>query len=295
MSAEEGQPGSAPDASAPDADRFLDLLRNRRLTPAQRRIARYLLEHRGEAAMLTSGDLSARTGVSQPSVSRFAQALGFSGYPELRRYLHLTLAQRHAAGSSSTDSSTRFRQAIDLEVANLRSLADDEQEAAMTKAGALLAGSPTIVVVGLRASEPLAHYLAFFARKIHPDVRLVTVGNSRAKDELAQAQAAGAHAMVCLALPRCPRETMSLFEFALDLGFQTVLVSDDHLSHMARRATVTLRAKVATELVFDSQAAPMLIVAGLIDAMADVDATRTQQRLDDFESRAAAEAYFDSP
>src|ERR1700753_3066302 len=66
------------------ADALLMLLDGRRLSPAQRRIAQYLLDHMPDAAFLSSVVLARRAGVSQPSVTRFAAALGFSGYPAFR-------------------------------------------------------------------------------------------------------------------------------------------------------------------------------------------------------------------
>src|SRR4051812_47502364 len=58
-----------------------------RLTPTQRRIAQCLLERGTGAAYLSSGELAGLAGVSQPSVTRFAMALGYDGYPALRRAL----------------------------------------------------------------------------------------------------------------------------------------------------------------------------------------------------------------
>src|ERR1700742_4661680 len=86
-------PMSAPARVSPSqsslspADELLALLDGRRLSPAQRRIAHYLLENLPEVAFLSSMELAERVGVSQPSVTRFAAALGFSGYPELRAAL----------------------------------------------------------------------------------------------------------------------------------------------------------------------------------------------------------------
>src|ERR1700755_2716197 len=66
------------------ADALLMLLDGHRLSPAQRRIAQYLLDHMPDSAFLSSVVLARRAGVSQPSVTRFAAALGFSGYPAFR-------------------------------------------------------------------------------------------------------------------------------------------------------------------------------------------------------------------
>jgi DNA-binding MurR/RpiR family transcriptional regulator len=66
---------------------FLRLVDGVRLTPAQRRIAQCLLDRPRDAAFLSSSEVAELARVSQPSVTRFAMALGFDGYPALRRAL----------------------------------------------------------------------------------------------------------------------------------------------------------------------------------------------------------------
>src|SRR5690348_13893080 len=56
-----------------------------RLTPTQRRIAQCVLEQGAAAGYLSSGELADLARVSQPSVTRFAMALGYDGYPGLRQ------------------------------------------------------------------------------------------------------------------------------------------------------------------------------------------------------------------
>ncbi|MFE1798926.1 MurR/RpiR family transcriptional regulator, partial [Streptomyces sp. NPDC059517] len=63
------------------------LFEGRRLTPTQRRIAHCLVRRTAAAPFLSSVELAQLAGVSQPSVTRFAVALGFDGYPALRRHL----------------------------------------------------------------------------------------------------------------------------------------------------------------------------------------------------------------
>src|SRR3954468_791439 len=65
----------------------LDLFHGARLTPTQRSIAHCLVEHAAKAAYLSAAEVAELAGVSQPSVTRFAVALGYEGYPALRREL----------------------------------------------------------------------------------------------------------------------------------------------------------------------------------------------------------------
>src|SRR5438270_14068966 len=78
-----GGPGTGGGASA----RLLQLFDGHRLTPTQRRIAHCLVRRAADAPFLSSVEVAELAGVSQPSVTRFAVALGFDGYPALRRHL----------------------------------------------------------------------------------------------------------------------------------------------------------------------------------------------------------------
>lgn len=58
-----------------------------RLTPAHRRIAQQMIENSAQLGFLSSMELAEVANVSQPSVTRFAVALGFGGYLEMRKFL----------------------------------------------------------------------------------------------------------------------------------------------------------------------------------------------------------------
>jgi DNA-binding MurR/RpiR family transcriptional regulator len=57
------------------------------LTPAQRKLFDYILEHDEEAVFLNIHELSERVGVSVATVVRLSRALGFEGFPEFQQQL----------------------------------------------------------------------------------------------------------------------------------------------------------------------------------------------------------------
>ena len=57
--------------------RLQALFEGRRLTPTQRRIAHSMVRRAADVPFLSSVELAELAGVSQPSVTRFAVALGF--------------------------------------------------------------------------------------------------------------------------------------------------------------------------------------------------------------------------
>jgi len=271
---------------------LLGLVDGVRLTPTQRRIAQCLLERPGSAAFLSSGEVAELAQVSQPSVTRFAMALGFDGYPALRRAL------RESDPDGVPDPhGNELQHAIQGEIDNLRRLAGHLGErspdrAAVGEAGKLLIASRALPVLGLRAAAPLAGYFGYFAAKIHPDVRILDQGGTLLDDRIEQARAAGATAMLAVVLPRYPREALDGLRAGRQAGLSVVALTDSPISPAAGLADVTLSAAVGARLVFDLQAAPMALAMVLLQAMCDAAPAATQARLEEFEASAARRGVF---
>ncbi|MBO3744454.1 MurR/RpiR family transcriptional regulator [Streptosporangiaceae bacterium NEAU-GS5] len=257
------------------------LLDGVRLSPVQRRIAHYLAENLPEAIFLSSIELAERAGVSQPSVTRFAIALGFAGYPELRHALRPLVL---GAQPDEPTGSSLLRQAIDAEIRNLRLVRDrlgGGLGAELRDLGAALAASEPLAVLGLRVSCGLATTFAYYARRIHPDVRLLAHGGSELLDGLHAARRAGAGWVLAFVLPRYPAEAVRALEQARDLGLRVAAITDRPDARLP--ADVVLDAPVGERLVFDSHMAPMALAMALVEAMADAAPLRTQARLEDYE------------
>ncbi|MEU7281111.1 MurR/RpiR family transcriptional regulator [Streptomyces sp. NPDC045431] len=277
------------------SDRVLALFGGHRLSPAQRRIAQYMIDHLTEAAFLSITDLAERVGVSQPSVTRFATSLGYSGFPALREALQ-PIALGAVAGVPDTDDEVRrneLQAAIDAEIENLealrRAVADPGQ---ILDVGRELAGSVPLTVLGLRISVSLAEYFAYAARRIHPDVRLVTRGGSVAYDALLQSKEAGGTWVLAFAMPRHAKETLAAMRAARRTGLRIALITDLTLGPLVDEAEVTLTAGTGSRLVFDSYAAPGVVAASVLQAMADAHPERTQLRLEGYEQAAEQHSFF---
>ncbi|MCP2361279.1 DNA-binding MurR/RpiR family transcriptional regulator [Nonomuraea thailandensis] len=251
------------------------LLDGRRLSPVQRRIAHYLGEHLDEAIFLSSVELAERAGVSQPSVTRFAMVLGFAGYPELRQALRPLVL----GGGVEAPQESLLRGAIDCEIRNLALVRERLAAFPLKELGEHLAAAEPLPVLGLRVSCGLATTFAYYARRIHPDVRLLTHGGSELVDGLHAARRAGAEWVVAVVLPRYPVEVLQGLEYAEKLGLRVAAITD----RPDFPAEIVLDAPVGDRLVFDSHAAPLALAMALVEAMADAAPLRTQARLDEYE------------
>ncbi|MFD6276860.1 MurR/RpiR family transcriptional regulator [Streptomyces sp. NPDC060209] len=274
------------------AARLQRLFEGQRLTPTQRRIAHSMVRRAADAPFLSSVELAELAGVSQPSVTRFAVALGFDGYPALRKHLREVAPADAADGGGVEDSLNEYQQAVRAEIENLRHLSELLADPApVERAGRLLAGSRPLLVLGLRAASSQARGFGYFAAKVHPDVRVIDEGGSMLHDRIDSARRAGASALMCFALPRHPREVVDALAHAQEQGLTVVTVADSAFAPVAAHSDLLIPAAVGTGLAFDTACAPMLLGRALLEAMCD-GLPEAQARLEEFDARAAARGLF---
>lgn len=288
-------------------EQLLTIVDGVRLTPTQRRIAHCLLEHAPAAAYLSAAEVAGLAAVSQPSVTRFAIALGYDGYPALRRALRTPPGDRQPApgeageagldGNGDKATPNDLQHAVRAEIDNLDRLAgrlaDGSLDRATIDAAALaLAASRPLPVLGLRTAAPLAAYFGYFAAKVLPEVHVLDHGGSVLTDQLEQARAAGATAMLGIVLPRHPRESLAALREARAAGLTVVALTDSPIGEIADAADLTLHARVSPRLVFDLHAAPMALAMVLLQAICDAAPARTQARLEAFDASAARRDLF---
>lgn len=271
------------------AARLQELFEGRRLTPTQRRIAHSMVRRAGDAPFLSSVELAELAGVSQPSVTRFAVALGFDGYPALRKHLREVAP---AGPETGEETYNEYQQAVLGEIENLRHLAELLADPGpVERAGRLLAASRPLPVLGLRAASSQARGFGYFAAKVHPDVRVLDEGGSMLHDRIDAARRAGATALICFALPRHPREVVDALAYARDRELTVVSVADSAFAPVARHSDLLIPAAVGTGLAFDTACAPMLLGRVLLEAMCDA-LPDAQARLEEFDAGAVARGLF---
>lgn len=286
---------TVPAAEASPTSRLRELFDGPRLSPGQRRIAQYLIENITEAAFLPITELADRVGVSQPSVTRFAAAVGFSGYPALRERLQSIALNTLGGGPGTAEEAygNELQAAVDAEIQNLENLRRDFADPGrVIQVGRELSRSTPLTVLGMRISVSLAEYFAYAARRIHPDVRLVTRGGSVAYDALLQSREAGGTWVLAFGMPRHSQEALTTIRVARGAGLKVALVTDLALGPLADEADVTFATGTGSRLVFDSYAAPGLMAAALLQAMTDADPERTHARLEEYEQVAEQHQFF---
>jgi len=280
--------------AATAADDVHERLASARLSPAQRRIARYVIDHRDAAAFSTSESIAQQVGVSQPSVSRFAAALGYARFSDFKRALQTWARAELSAPTPPDDTTSALAGAIAAEIANLQWLSQSPSLGdQVSRVGRALMSSTSLPVIGLRISRSFAQHFAYLGAKVHPGISVIDHGDSQAKEALSRAAAGGATWCLAFILPRYPREACELVRHARGVGLRVAVLSDESFATLAHETDELIGVRLGSGLLFDTTAAMNIASAALLHAMADSRPGRSQEGLELFERYAAELAVFE--
>jgi DNA-binding MurR/RpiR family transcriptional regulator len=134
-----------------------------RLTKSQKRLADFIAISYQEAAFMTASRLARRVAVNEATVIRFAQRLGYGGYPELIDDIQAIVREELKAkyeDESGLGTREPFFTILDNEVENLQRGISHLVPELVSSALAMLRQASRIYVVGQGLAAPLADLLS---------------------------------------------------------------------------------------------------------------------------------------
>ena len=239
----------------------------KRLSKGHRKIAEYIVEHYDKAVFMTASKLGEKVGVSESTVVRFASAMGYEGYPQLQKALQepirhrLTASQRFEM-TGDMDQAQVLSKVLKADMQNIRSTIDELDVTVFENTVDLLLRARTIYVMGLRASAPLAQFMAHYLSFIFSNVMLVTSGVSDVFEQLSRI--GEDDVLIGISFPRYSSRTIEAMEYARRHGAQLVAITDGPLSPLHAQADLCLTAKSDMASFVDSLVAPMSLINALI-------------------------------
>jgi DNA-binding MurR/RpiR family transcriptional regulator len=136
----------------------------KQLSPGYRRIADYLLDNYRDAAFMTAAEVGRAAQVDTTSVVRFAQRLGYPGYPELiaevQQEVKRDLQHIYEPAGDMKRPASVFQRAIIEDRHNLEQVLAHNDSAEIEAVVKLLLAAPRILLVGDSAASFLAEMFA---------------------------------------------------------------------------------------------------------------------------------------
>ena len=242
-----------------------------RLSKGQKLIAEYILKHYDKAAFLTAAKLGTNVGVSESTVVRFANELGYSGYPALQKALQeliknrLTTVQRIELSNGLINEGNALKDVIKSDIENLRATLEKIDYKVFEEVIENIFQAKTIYIIGLRSSTALAEFLGFYLNLILDNVKVVGYGMSDIFEQMLNLSSEDL--VIGIGFPRYANRTIEALAFAQDRKAKVVAITDGLLSPLANRADYTLIAQSNMASFVDSLVAPLSIINALIIAV----------------------------
>ncbi len=257
------------------------------LSPAEERVARFFAEHREEAAFLSAAEVAARLEVSDATVVRAAQALGYDGLPQLKDELRAALRTR---ATPALRLGRRLEElgddpAVILEH-SLAAHVELVEEARRTlraddfgRAIELLAGADRVAVFGLGPNGTLAEYLALRLRRIgRAAVALTGRGPGLADDLLGLRRG---DVMVALVFERANVEATAALAQARKRRVPVVLLTDTLALALQGQYKVVLSARRGGSGSMQMAAVSLVVLETILFALAARDRARALEALEE--------------
>ena len=242
------------------------------LSKGQKLLANYITEHYEKAVYLTASKLGQIVGVSESTVVRFANELGYDGYPSLQRALEelvkvrLTALQRMEVSKGRMDQSHILTSILQADMDNIKATLEMADEEGFKKAVDAILRSRLIYILGVRSCASLAAFLGFYMNLLFDDVRLIHTNS--VSETFEQMLKIGAEDVVIgISFPRYSKRTVRAMEFAKSRGAKVVAVTDSDVSPLIPFSDYTLKARSDMVSFVDSLVAPLSLLNSLIVAL----------------------------
>ena len=254
---------------------FLNLIESRMSTfsKGQRLIAKYVIDNYDKAAYMTASKLGAEVNVSESTVVRFANELGFEGYPEFQHSLQeyvrtrLTSFQRIEVTNNLFGDSDILTKVLVADSDNIRHTLEGLDREDFDTSVDKIISAKNIYILGVRSSSYLAGFLSYNLSMIFDNVRLVqtTSGNEMFEQIMNIGEE---DVMIGISFPRYSKRIINAVDYAKTKGTNVIAISDSEFSPIAHQADHVLVAENEMVSFVDSLAAPMSLINAIIVAIA---------------------------
>lgn len=252
----------------------------------QKLIANFIINHYDKAAFMTAAKLGEEVGVSESTVVRFANEIGFDGYPKLQKVLKelikskLTSIQRIEVSSSRISEDNIIKSVLQSDMEKIKLTLEDIDTNIFNNAVESILNAKKIYILGVRSSAPLASFLGFYFNLIFDNVRLVhTTSVSEMFEQIIYASENDV--VIGISFPRYSKRTINALKFGKSRGATVISITDSIESPLAQCSDHSLIARSDMASFVDSLVAPLSVINALIVA---IGIRRKQHVYDTFEN-----------
>ena len=259
-----------------------------RFSKGQKLIAQYILKNYDKVAFMTACKLGEAVGVSESTVVRFANALGYSGYPKLQDALQeviknkLTTVQRVDMVKEFNDDSAILKKIVKSDMDNIKDTLEEIDEKAFEEAANRILKAKRIYIVGMRSSFTIAQYLGFYLGIILDSVHVIRTDMGDAFEQVVKINEDDV--LIAISFPRYSKKSYQIVSYAKEKGAHIVSLTDSPFAPVASFTDNLLLVKSNVVSFVDSLVPALSIANALIVSVGMKEKEDIKQHFDDLEA-----------
>ncbi|WP_281658631.1 MurR/RpiR family transcriptional regulator [Halobacillus sp. Cin3] len=238
------------------------------LSQGQKKVASYLIEHKEEGAIITASQLGRNVGVSETTVIRLANVLGFRGYSHMQEAIRSNWLQSSQSSTMSgqVKEEDRFYQVAEQEKKVFAHMMDQLNPEEIREAAEVMMKADRVFIGGFGGSYAAGYWFYYALRQLRDRVSLFSAEGLLPEemvdiDELS--------AVVIFSFPRYRKEGKELSDAARKAGASIIAFADKPLSPVGREADVTITTEERMETDYHSIAGAVSVSEMVIQTAAD--------------------------
>ena len=259
-----------------------------KLSKGQKLIAKYILENYDKVAFMTAAKLSEEVGVSESTVVRFANALGYSGYPKLQEALEeliknkLTTVQRVEMIDENKSDSEILYSVLKSDITNIKNTIECIDEKVFEDTAKKLINAKKIYILGIRSSFAISQYLGFYLDMVLDNVQIIRVDMADVFDQIVRIDKDDV--LFVISFPRYSRKAYQTSMYAKERKANIISLTDSVYSPVASLADNVLLVKNNMTSFVDSLVPAFSVVNALIIAISKKEKTKVKNHFINLEN-----------
>ncbi len=247
-----------------------DAIRNSfaELSPGHQKVARFILDRPNDVVTSSMRTVAERAGTIPSTLVRFAQHMGYGGWPALKQALveEMGLApQQYGERAKSlvgrAADETLVGEMFNVHRFNLQAT-ERKNDAAFARASRMLEKAPTVHVAGFRACFPVAFSFVYIYRLLRQSVLLVDGNGGSLEMQLRGVQPKDA--VVVISFVPYSREALQACKAARAAGASVIAITDSSASPISLMADETLLFTIDSPSFFPSILAAVAVAEALL-------------------------------
>ena len=239
------------------------------LSKGQKKIANAVLNDYDKVAYLTAAKLGNLVGVSESTVVRFADELGFEGYSQFQLAVQelvrikLTPNQRIEITKQRIGRGDVIDNVMESDINKIKYTLERLDRKAFVEAVDSIISARTIYITGARSSEPIARHLSYNLSLIFDNVKfIVPTSSSEVFEQMYSINQEDV--VIAFSFPRYSSKMINGIKFATQKNAKVVVFTDSDVSPLVEYSDCVLIAQSDMASFMDSLVAPLSIINAII-------------------------------